>query len=80
MKMTRQHFEFIADVVAPTLPLPTHIETLADELAKTNERFDRDKFIARAVRSWEDNYTPPEIDDEIPYMEASNEQTVQRSA
>ena len=66
MKMTRQHFEWLADELAPLLPWPTHIQGLADKLAETNPRFDKGKFIARAVKNWEDNYNPPEIDDFIP--------------
>lgn len=85
MKMTRQHFEWLADEVAPTLPWPTHIEVLADELAATNPRFDRGKFVARAVKNWEDNYNPPEIDDTIPefpkeYRNAQGQSPIQRRA
>lgn len=68
-RMTRQHFEFIADVIAPTLSWPTHIETIADKLAESNDRFDRDKFVARATKAWEDNYVKPHIEDYIPYIE-----------
>lgn len=85
MKMTRQHFEWLADKVAPTLPWPTHIEMLADELVATNPRFDRDKFVARAVKNWEDNYNPPEIDDFIPefpkeYRNDERQSPIQRRA
>ena len=85
MKMTRQHFEWLADKVAPVLPWPTHIEVLADELAATNPRFDRSKFVARAVKNWEDNYNPPEIDDTIPefpeeYRNAQGQSPIQRRA
>jgi len=85
MRMTRQHFEWLADEVAPTLPWPTHIEVLADKLAATNPRFDRDKFVARAVKNWEDNYNPPEIDDFIPefpkeYRNDKRQSPVQRRA
>ena len=85
MKMTRQHFEWLADKIAPRLPWPTHIEVLADELAATNPRFDRDKFVARAVKNWEDNYNPPEIDDFIPefpkeYRNDERQSPVQRRA
>lgn len=69
MRMTRQHFEFIADVVGPAMAWPSNIHAIADELEKTNDRFDRDKFIARATKAWEDNYVPPECTDEIPMFE-----------
>jgi hypothetical protein len=49
---------------------PSKLHDLADELAKSNPRFDREKFIARAVNAWEQAhqhiYEAP-IDDEIPY-------------
>ena len=54
MKLTRIHFEFIADSIMPYVEYPTSIVEIADELAKTNPNFDRDKFIKRAVANWED--------------------------
>jgi hypothetical protein len=54
MKLSRQHFEFIADDIAPLLENPTSIETIADKLEDTNPNFDREKFTERALRNWED--------------------------
>jgi len=67
MKMTRQHFEFIADRIAPKLSWPSHIQYIADELAKTNPKFDTMKFINRAEKAWFDNNPIEEIDDDYPY-------------
>ena len=41
-KFTRRDFEFLADKITPHLHWPTGIEKIADELARTNPRFDRD--------------------------------------
>lgn len=67
MKMSRQHFEFIADEVAPLLAWVTGIEDLADKLAESNPRFDRDKFVRRASDNWERKYQTSleEIDDDV---------------
>jgi hypothetical protein len=54
MKLSRQHFEFIADEIAPLLEKPTSIEVIADKLEDTNPNFDREKFTQRALRNWED--------------------------
>ena len=62
-----QNIPFIADVIAPMLPWPTHIVELADKMAKVNKDFDKEKFLKRALKNWEDNYEPPIIDDSIPY-------------
>lgn len=65
--LAKGQLEFIADRVAPLLGWPTVIHSLADELSKANPKFDREKFISRAVDAWEKANPPPEIDDEIPY-------------
>lgn len=65
--MQQRHFEYIADHVAPLMSWPTKITEMADKLASTNPRFDRDKFIARATKAWEAAHPIEEIDDEIPY-------------
>ena len=62
-----QNIPFIADVIAPMLPWPTHIVELADKMAEVNKDFDKEKFLKRALKNWEDNYEPPIIDDSIPY-------------
>jgi len=54
MQLSRKHFEFIADDIAPLLEKPTSIEVIADKLEDTNPRFNREKFTERALRNWED--------------------------
>ena len=61
---------------------PTGIEKIADELARTNPRFDRDKWVNRATNVWEEHAidklaelhqaeilaeSRDDFDDEIPY-------------
>ena len=67
MRLSKQHFEFLADEVAPLLSWVTGIEELADKLTKPD--FDRDKFVRRATKNWEDKYQSSleEINDDIPY-------------
>lgn len=65
--MSKRHFEFMADEVAPLMGWPTSIYRMADKLAKTNPRFDKEKFISRAVKNWEQAHPMENIDDEIPY-------------
>ena len=67
MILSKQHLEYIADNVAPMLSWPTHIAILADDLEKTNPRFNRKKFINRATEAWENANPPEEIDDEIDF-------------
>ena len=81
-KFTRRDFEFLADVIAPHLNWATGIEKIADELARTNPRFDRDKWVNRATNVWEEHAVEQlaeihnaqvfaessnDLDDEIPY-------------
>jgi len=68
MRMSRQHFEYLADTLGPLVPWPTHLHSIADELEKTNPKFDRDKFIRRGTVAWEKNYVAPIVEDEIPYQ------------
>lgn len=67
MRLTRQHFEFMADEVAPLLGWATGVNKLADKLQKTNPRFDREKFVRRATQNWEAEYklSLEEIDDDV---------------
>ena len=69
MKMSRQHFDFIADNVGPIAGWPSQLHDLADKLASSNPRFDRDRFFNRAVKAWETHQKTfmREIDDEIIY-------------
>jgi len=50
------HFEFLADEVAPLLHWATAVEELADKLKRTNPRFNREKFVTRALKNWEARY------------------------
>lgn len=65
-KMTRQHFNFIADLIGP-ITYPTELARIADQLAATNPRFDREKFLDRAIKNYEANNVPADLDDHIPY-------------
>lgn len=65
--MQQRHFEYLADQVAPLMGWPSQIVTMADRLADTNPRFNKEKFIERAVAAWEKANPPQEFDDEIPY-------------
>ena len=65
--MTRKHFEWVADSIAPMVNSPLVIERIADDLQAMNRRFNRDRFINRAIKAWERNNLPEVINDEIPY-------------
>lgn len=65
--MTRKDFEWIADRIGPMMHSPIGLEMIADDLEAINPRFNREKFLARAIRAWEDKHDIPTIDDEIPY-------------
>ena len=65
--MTRKHFEWVADSVAPMVSSPLVIERIADDLESMNKRFDRDKFLDRAIKAWERNNLPEGVNDGIPY-------------
>ena len=54
MKLTRQHFEFIADNIAPLLFSPTDVERMADSLEQTNNNFKRGVFVSRCLKNWEE--------------------------
>ena len=43
--MTRKHFEWVADSVAPLVGSPIIIERMADELEAMNPRFNKEKFL-----------------------------------
>lgn len=65
-KMTRKHYNFIADMIGPMVGWPSHLQVIADELAATNPLFNREKFLQRAVAAWEAKQKHVELDDEIP--------------
>lgn len=66
-KMTRQHYEFIADIMGPQVAWPSHLHSIADALVATNPLFNKQKFLDRAVAAWEKNHVPKELDDDINY-------------
>ena len=66
-RMTRAHYNFIADVIAPQVSWPTKLREIADELEATNPAFDRRKFLYRATKAWEAAQNVDELNDEIPY-------------
>ena len=69
MRLSKQHFEFLADEVAPLLSWATGIEELADKLEATNTNFDRKKWVRRASNNWETRFQSSleEINDDVPY-------------
>ena len=68
-RMSKSHYEFIADKIGPLVSWPSHIHSIADVLAATNPKFDRDKFMLRATTAWEENRDKTrfkyDIEDEI---------------
>jgi|TARA_R110001599_G_scaffold2280_3_gene12149 hypothetical protein len=36
-------------------------------MAEVNKDFDKEKFLKRAIKNWENQYVPPAVDDSIPY-------------
>ena len=59
MTMTRQHFELIAEVLSLGVDVidaseidmrDRYAKAFADELSRTNPRFDRERFIAAATK------------------------------
>ena len=66
-RMTRAHYNFIADVIAPQISWPTKLRDIADELEATNSAFNRGKFLSRATKAWEAAQDVNELNDEIPY-------------
>ena len=65
MKLSRQHFEFIADDIAPLLDSPTSIEVIADKLEDTNPNFKRETFTQRALKNWEAKNIPAVMVEEL---------------
>ena len=65
--MTRKDYIWIADRIGPMMHSPIGLEQIADDLERHNPRFNREKFLERAIKAWEKNNEIPTIDDEIPY-------------
>ena len=66
-RMSRMHYNFIADLIGPQVSWPSHLHSIADELEKTNPKFNRVRFIERATKAWEEQRGKQIIEDEIPY-------------
>ena len=66
-RLSRKTFECLADELGTIMEWPTALHDVADALAKTNPRFDRDKFLRRAMNVWEQTHEHPSLEDEIPY-------------
>jgi hypothetical protein len=67
-RLSRKTFEFLADELGTIMEWPTALHDVADALAKTNPRFDREKFLRRAMNKWEEtHYGAHLLEDEIPY-------------
>ena len=65
--ITGKSLNFIADVVAPLVGSPVHLERLADELVHHNPKFNRDKFLDRAIAKWEETHDISLDEDHLPY-------------
>lgn len=65
MKMTKQHYEFLADEVLPLMASPSNLEEVADKLEDTNPLFNRGVFMARALKKWEDKNIQQEMIEEF---------------
>ncbi len=50
--MTRKHFQIIADALLEANATIEQVKIMAKELASTNPRFDKDRFILAAM-NWE---------------------------
>lgn len=50
--MTRKHFQIVADALVAANATIDQVKVIASELAKTNPRFDTDRFILAAM-NWE---------------------------
>ena len=58
--MTRKHFQIIADALLEANATIEQVKIMAKELASTNPRFDKDRFILAAM-NWEQGLTPPTL-------------------
>jgi len=56
--MTEKEEDYVAQVLAPLTSSPTNIERMGDDLKAMNPEFDRDKWVARAIKAWEETNLP----------------------
>jgi|DEB0MinimDraft_6_1074348.scaffolds.fasta_scaffold09451_5 hypothetical protein len=63
--MTRTNIKELAQKLGPTAAWPSQIHLWADAFTSMNPEFNRKRFIRIAIEAWEQEYIPPEVDDEI---------------
>lgn len=75
--MTQRHYEFIADNLAPLMPWPSYIVEMSKKLKETNPKFNKEKFLSRAITAWElqNPQDEEELDDHIPDWKAEDTYT-----
>ena len=65
--MQQRHYEYLADNVAPLMAWPSAIVAMANKLKATNPKFNKEKFLKRAIAAWELANPVEDFDDDIPY-------------
>jgi hypothetical protein len=65
--MQQRHYEYLADNLAPLMPWPSSIVAMAEKLKSTNPKFNKEKFLSRAIKAWEKANPVEDINDDIPY-------------
>lgn len=56
--MTDKEEDYVAQVLAPLVGSPTIIERMGDDLKVMNPQFNRDKWVDRAIKAWEETNLP----------------------
>lgn len=56
--ITKKDIETVADHIGPLLSPTAHI-IVAEALEQTNPRFNREKFLRRSIKAWEDKHLEP---------------------
>ena len=56
--MTDKEEDYVAQVLAPLVSSPTNIEQMGDDLKAMNPQFNRDKWVDRAIKAWEETNLP----------------------
>jgi|5B_taG_2_1085324.scaffolds.fasta_scaffold72059_2 hypothetical protein len=58
IQMTEKEEDYVAQVLAPLVSSPTLIERMGDDLKDMNPKFNRDKWVDRAIKAWEETNLP----------------------
>ena len=58
IQMTEKEEDYVAQVLAPLVSSPTNIERMGDDLKDMNPKFNRDKWVDRAIKAWEETNLP----------------------